>query len=105
MKFGIFERKVTKEGGKITITFTGITNPVNSEKLILIDAEESKSAAEQAKELLKSFGAETHITLGHPETVLHPFPKYFVGEVVTHQALDYGSFSEYFIDTFTPVPQ
>lgn len=105
-KFGLFKMVVKNGEGHVSVTFSAVGNPIETNKPMVIEAESASDAAEKAKQLLATFGGSTHSRLGDYDLVMADFPNYFVGELRIRDAEMYMTESiAYRIVNFVPVPQ
>ena len=103
MHFGIFKLSVTYADGCPVISYSALKSPVGSDP-IKIEAISAEEAVDKATDLLRQLGVETHSILGDPDTIMAPFPNFFVGEVQLQVADKYDTRQlEYRISQFFPV--
>jgi hypothetical protein len=102
-QFGVFKISIEqKKGVPPIISFIAIPNFGFSNEPMLIDSEDAESAAKKVAEFLKPIGTATHSKRGNPDTVMHDFPDYFVGEV---REFGDDSSTKFRIHQFVPVPR
>lgn len=106
MKYAVFKRSFSQTPKGYAISFIALSSPVDNTKMMVIDAGNDPEAANKAGDILKAIGVMTHSTKGNPDTIMSPFPDFFVGKLNLETADRYDTEQlMYHIDTFTPVPE